>query len=619
MKILFLCPDYFFRDTYYEYRWIVKALASYLLDDPLKELGIEIKIYCGKLLQSSIEENLPLANQVFVKTSGKGVFDPEIMFEPYYWNIHDAEKIFHSTMDFNSTSFYAMRQKVVLDSIYKSFPATHIIHWGNNVPLAQWCTHKGIQSYFVEMGFMRNPSIESLVIDSCGVNSLSTISKSDESHFICNQDFPIEALRESVFESHNNNYDAHSQAVTCYNGPSIYESYKSLKLIPLASNNAGSIKSTAGKVLIFLQLADDTQIVGGSGFRSMLEYLQFIVPHIKSVHGDQVQISVRFHPGAHGQSARPFNIIDRDQCRDYMSSDENLFELSINQPWYEQIMYCHSIYTINSSIAFESWLFNPSIDIYLSGIAGWYPSSHLYEKFFRVSGELEKFIYHLVPEVLKGVALFSLGGYLYTWDKTGKTLVQNIIHRILAESISTTHPHLRFGMPGPGLPEVMKRASATSHMVIKSKFDQNFLPKPIACNVVSLLNFLGSQELRYFNDIFDYEDNSSIPLSLSFERISSLLTLAWQNIDGDCETLESSKTVKGDEILQIFVATSLNQIVCKETASLVDISKKDIQYKLPLSQFDAIETECLHVYVFLSSLYSSQTCKGSYRFKVFAE
>ena len=56
----------------------------------------------------------------------------------------------------------------------------------------------------------------------------------------------------------------------------------------------------------------------------MLEYLQFVVPHIKSVHGDQVQISVRFHPGAHGQSARPFNIIDRDQCRDYMSSDENL-------------------------------------------------------------------------------------------------------------------------------------------------------------------------------------------------------------------------------------------------------------------------------------------------------
>ena len=187
----------------------MKALASYLIDDQLEQLGIEIKIYCGRVLQSSIEENLPRANNIFVKTSGKGLFDQELIFEPYYWNIHDAEKMFHSTMDFNSTSFYAMRQKVLLDSIYKIFPATHIIHWGNNVPLAQWCTHKGIQSYFVEMGFMRNPSIESLVIDSCGVNSLSTISKSDESDFICNHDFPIEALRESVFESHNNNYDAH--------------------------------------------------------------------------------------------------------------------------------------------------------------------------------------------------------------------------------------------------------------------------------------------------------------------------------------------------------------------------------------------------------------------------
>ena len=94
----------------------MKALSSYLIDDPLEKLGIEIKIYCGKVLQSSIEENFPLANNIFVKTSGKGLFDQELIFKPYYWNIHDAEKIFHSTMDFNGTSFYAMRQKVVLDS-----------------------------------------------------------------------------------------------------------------------------------------------------------------------------------------------------------------------------------------------------------------------------------------------------------------------------------------------------------------------------------------------------------------------------------------------------------------------------------------------------------------------
>ena len=618
MKILFLCPDYFFRDTFYEYRWIIKALSAYLIDAPLEELGIEMKIYCGKVLQSSIEENFPLANQVFVKTSGKGVFDQELIFEPYYWNIHDAEKIFYSGMDFSNTSFYSQRQKVVLDAICESFPATHIIHWGNNVPLARWCVDKGIKSYFVEMGFMRSPSIESLVIDSCGVNSLSSISKSDESDFICNEDFPVEVLRESVFESHNNNYEAHSRAVTCYNGPSIYESYKSLKLIPLASNNAANIKATAGKVLIFLQLADDTQIIGGSGFRSMLQYLQFVVPHIKSVHGHDVHISVRFHPGSHGKSARPFNIIDREQCRDYMSSKENLFELSINQPWYEQIMYCHSIYTINSSIAFESWLFNPSLDIHLSGIPGWYPSSHLYEQYYRVYGQFRKFIYHLVPDVLKGIALFSLGGYLYSWDKTGKTLVQNIIHRILAESVSTTRPHLRFSMPGPGLQEVMQRAPATSHTQIKGKFDKNFLPKPLSCDVVKILNFLNSQGLKYFNDIYDYEDNNSIPLSLSFERTASILTLAWQHSEEDNDVIQFLKTVNDEQTVQIFVATSLNQIICKQTASLLDLTKSDIQCKLLVNAFDPIELEYLHIYIFFSSLYDAQTCKGKYKFKVIA-
>ncbi|MDA7437338.1 hypothetical protein N8463_01800 [Synechococcus sp. AH-601-P06] len=616
MKILFLCPDYFFRDTFYEYRWIVRALASYLIEDPLKALGIEMKIYCGKVLQSSIEEHLSPQNKIFVKTSGKGVFDQELIFEPYYWNIDSAEKIFNASMDFNDTSFDALRQKVLLESIYMSFPATHIIHWGNNVPLARWCVEKNIKNYFVEMGFMRTPSIESLVIDSCGVNSLSTISKSDENDFICNQDFPIEVLRESVFESHNLNYQAHCRAVTCYNGPSIYESYKSLKLIPLLSNNAGNIKSNSIKVLIFLQLADDTQIVGGSGYRSMLEYLQFIVPHIKSVHDNDVHICIRFHPGSHDRSSRPFNIMDRDQCRQYMSSEENLFELSINQPWHEQIMYFHSIYTINSSIAFESWLFNPSMDIYLSGIAGWYPSSHLYEKYYSNSGKLKQFVYHLVPDVLKGVALFSLGGYLYSWDKTGKTLVQNLIHRIRAESVSANLPHLRFGMPGPGLQEVMQRASATSHTQIKYIFDQNFLPMPLASGVLEILNFLSLQELKYFNDIYNYEDNGSIPLLLSFERTASLLTFAWQFSEGSRESIEYFKTVKCDQHLQIFIATSLNQIICKKTASLLELSSKNIQYELPLNNFEAIESDYLYVYVFIPSLYDGQTCKGAYKFMV---
>ena len=103
-------------------------------------------------------------------------------------DVDSAEKIFNASMDFNDTSFDALRQKVLLESIYMSFPATHIIHWGNNVPVARWCVEKNIKNYFVEMGFMRTPSIESLVIDSCGVNSLSTISKSDENDFICNQD-----------------------------------------------------------------------------------------------------------------------------------------------------------------------------------------------------------------------------------------------------------------------------------------------------------------------------------------------------------------------------------------------------------------------------------------------
>ena len=94
------------------------------------------------------------------------------------------------------------------------------------------------------------------------------------------------------------------------------------------------------------------------------------------------------------------------------------------------------------------------------------------------------------------------------------------------------------------------------------------------------------------------------------------MTLSWLSGEEDREFIEFFKMVEKDQVLQIFITNSLNQVICKATASLLVLTSEDFQYKLPLSEFDEIELEHLYIYVFFPASYDGQTCKGSYKYQV---
>ena len=66
-------------------------------------------------------------------------------------------------------------QDVILDSLYDSYPFDVIATWGNNFHIKQWAKVKNIKSLFIELGYLRSPSVPSVVIDENGVNSESAL------------------------------------------------------------------------------------------------------------------------------------------------------------------------------------------------------------------------------------------------------------------------------------------------------------------------------------------------------------------------------------------------------------------------------------------------------------
>lgn len=608
MNLLFLLPDFFFRDTFYEYKWIVEAIVDGLDNDKFNDFDCQAKIYCGEELKALLIENRPSAEDFFVEIAQLGILNQRKAFPPSNWCISDSEKIWAWTTDFDLKSFYSKRQVLLLNSIYKKYSFTHVIHWGNNVPLASWCVEREVKYYFVEMGFMRSPSIESLVIDTCGVNSLSSIAKSEEKDFALKFDFNIQILQESVYEAHNSDYSAHCRSQLCFDSPNVFESYNSLS-VNIAEDCNLEDNSRALKFGIFLQLTDDTQIIGGSGFRSMHEYLKYIIPNIRSMHGDDSEIYVRFHPGALSPSSRPVNVLDAHNCRQLIQNLPDVYELDLKQSWHDQILYFNSIFTINSSIAFEAWLFSPSLEIVVSGIPGWYPSAYLYHSFMLSDGKIEKFCYLLDNKILKGAALYSLGGYLYHWDRDGQSLINCVLHRIFCESLALSAPNLRFGLPGPGTKEVMPRASITSHTQIYDLFSRNFCPSPIAGDKLSILEFLSKQRLRFFNDIFSWSDNKSFPFTLSCSYANSSLMLKEKSDEKSVERVKSKS-------LTLFIVGSNFRVLCKRVLDDLNISSEPMQVKVPFASLEICESQCIYIYAFLSPLYDLSSDRGSFKIAV---
>lgn len=438
-KTLLYFPPYFFRDSYNEYGWIIKKIVDYLSSENCPHIH-QYKIFCSKFQREFIlEGNSKLNPGSFVDVEDDGgVFKlmREICFKKY--NLKQAKLItnFQLGQD-NSKKLILLKsyQHIILESLYDAYPFDVIATWGNNFHMKHWAKAKTINTLFVELGYLRSPSLPSLIIDENGVNSESSLSLLREADFDKVPIVPFELISQSIFENHRGKLKVHEKSLKTFNGCSQFD----CTWLPSKNDQLlDELNDETPCVCIYLQLADDTQVLGGSGFTSMLQYVRFIINYIQSNWPKGTQVYLRYHPAALGSSARAINAFDALEVAQYIKMYSNVHMMEAS--WMDASMNCDAIFGINSSSLFESWLFNPRIKLYISGFAGWYPCKDLRLK-YRSENYILPFVSQCNPNILKKISLLTVSGYLKKWDNTGKSLINLIEYSSLfaVESLNL-HP-----------------------------------------------------------------------------------------------------------------------------------------------------------------------------------
>lgn len=416
-KILFYFPPYFFRNSYLEYGWILRGIFKYFENN---ESDLNYKFYCSTPQRKVMEEEVDsdLCKRLFLPEINIGITKAFDSGQLKAYSTEQANSITEFQLGLLTTvkhKWLKTIQDATLNSLYSHFEFDTIATWGNNLHLKNWADPKSVSSVFLELGYLREPSLPTLVIDKQGVNSCSTICSLSEEFFDGNHNSCSSMLAQSIFENHKGTLGSKEKANKIFDGISFIDNFSAL-----SSSDEHSVEASFPNICIYLQLGDDTQVIAGSGFKNMYEYVQYIVPIINQLWSSKCNIFVRFHPAAVSDDARALNALDSLRVMEYIGGISNVF--TSHSSWGTAASNCQAIFGINSSSLFETWLYNQSVDIYISGLPGWYPCKTLKANFYK-NNSLDKFFYKCSKKVLESVALLSFSGYIHNLENGAKSII----------------------------------------------------------------------------------------------------------------------------------------------------------------------------------------------------
>ena len=233
-------------------------------------------------------------------------------------------------------------------------------------------------------------------------------------------------------------------------------------------------------ICVYLQLGDDTQVIAGSGFESMKEYVEYIVPVINTIWSSRCNIFIRFHPAAINDEARAVNAFDSLSVMDFIRGIPNVYISEMS--WQDAAYSCEAIFGINSSSLFETWLFNQNIDLYLSGLAGWYPSKELKEK-FQKEKLTHKFYYKCSKNALEGMALLTFTGYIHYMENGAKSIIPLLEHSLTYSLVSEVFSALSLSVKDPSntLRHAPRQAAVSIHKAASSIYKYKLSVSSLCC------------------------------------------------------------------------------------------------------------------------------------------
>jgi len=226
----------------------------------------------------------------------------------------------------------------ILYYLMKEYSIDVFIYWGSNHTIRKFAESFNIYSFAMELGPTRKPFFETAYFDPLGINGDA---------------YTTNLLVDGFDSIHIESLYYNSNLKSDFLDASYY--------YPIRSRNAKYIYSKNRKVLIPLQLDDDSNCILHSDFNGMEEVVKSILPQLTKDNLVFVKPHPSAHPSCNKSGARKTNVDAHRRCEEYVKKNSDNGKVvwldDIGPENYINLLRrMDSVVTVNSSTGFEALL-----------------------------------------------------------------------------------------------------------------------------------------------------------------------------------------------------------------------------------------------------------------------
>lgn len=337
MNILFYAEPLPIRNSFHQHSGVAHKFSKMIVDnaDYLMESGIKVQVLANNHVHNELLMSAPELRPFL------HVFDPNVSSAIEGMLVDWRAKGIEMWKDLMSgRGDSSIFTDEILTQVKKTcFDFDVLVCWGQNGALTNFCRKNNILLLHMELGSIRNPFPEYVILDPCGVNGNAS---------------PLNLTIEDI-KSVSDPIDPHfARLLLSVDDQNQSEKRTAFDACKRVFKNRDILQ--AEKIaLLPLQLLDDANILLYSPFKTPLDFLEKTIPTL--VEGGY-HVVVKAHPAA---KTRPVNYLHQKECIEYSSNLNNVTVLDEDVTAIENLELVNLVdlvVTINSSLGFESLLFD---------------------------------------------------------------------------------------------------------------------------------------------------------------------------------------------------------------------------------------------------------------------